>query len=363
MNSVQKNILWVVSIVAIALGLWYFRDIVFYILIAAVLNIVLSPLANLIGKIKIRQKYIPRWIAAMVSLILGGGIMLGVLFSLIPLVFSKLNELSSIDVTSLAASIDEPLRNLQNLIVEKFQLAPDFSLTAALLTSLKDALNLGTINQVFSGAVSIVGNTAIGIFAVVFITFFFLKEETLFRDIVLTISPRKYEENIKRALESITHLLKRYFTGILVESTIIFTVISVILLLFGMSASNALFIGTMLGILNVVPYIGPMIGCCIGIIMGILSPIDAFSTLEMVAVVGGTVAIARMLDNFVLQPFLYSNSVHAHPLEIFLVILIAGNVGGVLGMLFAIPMYNVVRVFAKEFFNNIRVVQKLTEKM
>jgi predicted PurR-regulated permease PerM len=72
---------------------------------------------------------------------------------------------------------------------------------------------------------------------------------------------------------------------------------------------------------------------------------------------------AQLADNIVLQPVLYSNSVHAHPLEIFLVILIAGNLGGVLGMLFAIPMYNVARVFAKEFFNNIRVVQKLTENM
>ncbi|HNV51901.1 MAG TPA: AI-2E family transporter, partial [Tenuifilaceae bacterium] len=57
------------------------------------------------------------------------------------------------------------------------------------------------------------------------------------------------------------------------------------------------------------------------------------------------------------------NSVKAHPLEIFIVLLIAGSVAGILGMLLAIPCYTVIRVFAKEFFNNFRVVQKLTEKI
>jgi len=45
------------------------------------------------------------------------------------------------------------------------------------------------------------------------------------------------------------------------------------------------------------------------------------------------------------------------------VLLIAGSLGGVLGMLLAIPGYTIIRVFAKEFLNNFRVVQKLTQKI
>jgi predicted PurR-regulated permease PerM len=71
----------------------------------------------------------------------------------------------------------------------------------------------------------------------------------------------------------------------------------------------------------------------------------------------------QVIDMVFLQPAIYSNSVKAHPLEIFLVILLAGSLAGVLGMLIAIPTYTVLRVFAKEFFNNFRVVQKLTEKI
>ena len=63
------------------------------------------------------------------------------------------------------------------------------------------------------------------------------------------------------------------------------------------------------------------------------------------------------------KPTLYSERVKAHPLEIFLVILIAGSLAGILGMLLAIPSYTVLRVFAKEFFSQFRLVRKLTEKI
>ena len=63
------------------------------------------------------------------------------------------------------------------------------------------------------------------------------------------------------------------------------------------------------------------------------------------------------------QPLIYSSSVNAHPLEIFLVIMIAGSLAGIPGMIIAIPLYTVIRVFAKEFFNKFKVVKKLTKKI
>jgi predicted PurR-regulated permease PerM len=71
----------------------------------------------------------------------------------------------------------------------------------------------------------------------------------------------------------------------------------------------------------------------------------------------------QMTDNFVLQPFIYSNSVKAHPLEIFIIILIAAKLGGITGMIIAIPAYTVIRVVAKEFLNQFKIVQKLTNSM
>ncbi len=364
MNSVQKNILWVVSIIAICVGLWYFRSIVAYILIAAVISIILSPLVNLLHKrVKFRKIHIPRWVATIIALIVGGGVVFGLFFSLTPLIFGKFTELSNVDPSYLAQQIGEPFEEFQKTIIEKFNLPADFSFSASLLAALKEIIQPEFINQMLSNAISMIGSTFIALFSILFITFFFLKEEFLFRNIVLMFTPHKYDDNINRALTSIQLLLKRYFIGILIESTIMFTFVTVVLLLFGMSSSDALFIGIIVGVLNVIPYIGPMIGWCIGVMTGALSPIDGFTLFGTIAIVGGTIITAQLIDNIVLQPFLYSNSVHAHPLEIFIVILLAGSVGGVLGILFAIPMYNVIRVFAKEFFNHIRVVQKLTENI
>lgn len=94
-----------------------------------------------------------------------------------------------------------------------------------------------------------------------------------------------------------------------------------------------------------------------------MTPIEGMTTGHTMLVIAGTLLVIKGFDDFVLQPALYSERVKAHPLEIFLVILIAGSLAGIVGMLLAIPSYTVLRVFAKEFFSQFRLVRKLTEKI
>jgi len=68
----------------------------------------------------------------------------------------------------------------------------------------------------------------------------------------------------------------------------------------------------------------------------------------------------QLLDNFVLQPTIYGKSVKAHPLEIFIVVLIGAKLGGILGMVLAIPMYTILRVLGKVFFSEFKIVQRIT---
>ena len=81
--------------------------------------------------------------------------------------------------------------------------------------------------------------------------------------------------------------------------------------------------------------------------------------LKVAAVYG----IVQMLDNFAFQPLIFPNSVFAHPLEIFLVISISGTLFGVVGMFLAIPMYTFVRIIAKEFLSEFKLVQSLTKSI
>lgn len=364
MQKVPKYLLIAVAATIAVLLLWYFRTIVLYVLVAAVLAIIGKPLMDLFLKIKIKSWRPPRWLAALMTISLMWSVMLALFFVFVPIVVNKVNLLMSADAKSMFPdSFFDPVHGFESWIRDTFSLGPDFSLWSEILRFLKGLLDPDMLNSVVSSVFSVVGGIAVAVFAVTFIGFFFLKEKDLFTNIIVTISPARYEEKIRHAMASVTRLLKRYFLGILSESTIMFTFISSVLMIFGIAPRDALFIGLTVGMMNVIPYVGPLISWCISVIIGILSPIAGASILSMVLIVGLTVITAQMIDNFVLQPVLYSNSVKAHPLEIFLVILMAGSVGGILGMLLAIPAYNVLRAFAKEFFSRFRVVRKLTENI
>lgn len=158
-------------------------------------------------------------------------------------------------------------------------------------------------------------------------------------------------------------MLGRYFTGILAESLLLMFAVSLAMMAFGMAAADAFFIGLVMGVMNVVPYAGPLIGGVISVFVGIVTPIAETSVGHTAFVIAATLLVIKGMDDFVLQPTLYSERVKAHPLEVFLVILVAGSLAGILGMLLAIPSYTVLRVFAKEFFSQFALVRKLTENI
>mgnify|MGYP003482421197 FL=1 len=80
-------------------------------------------------------------------------------------------------------------------------------------------------------------------------------------------------------------------------------------------------------------------------------------------VIGLTIIVVKLVDDFIIQPTLYSERVQAHPLEVFLVILVGGYVGGMWGMLLGIPLYTIFRVFAREFFSEYALVRRITGQM
>jgi predicted PurR-regulated permease PerM len=175
--------------------------------------------------------------------------------------------------------------------------------------------------------------------------------------------PDKYTDNVTRALYSIKNLLTRYFIGVLIQCTTIMILIDIGMTIVGIDFQQALVMGLILGILNVIPYVGPWIGLFIAIIMGVASHIDQdFSTVVVPLVYYMILVevIIHTIDNVINQPLIFSNSVRAHPLEIFIVVLAAGFAAGIPGMILGIPTYTVIRVFAREFFYNFKAVQKLT---
>lgn len=348
--------------------IWWFREVIVYILISAVLAIIGRPLVRQICRVHIKQFRIPRWFAAALTLAIMWLFIGGALSAIIPLVGKKVVEITTIDPRLALNGIEEPLSKLQNYISNTFLISDvDFSISEMISemfdTTVRDFLNLDTVNSVVASIFNTGLSIVIVVFSISFITFFFLKEDGLFTTMVSALFPEKYSENVTHAIDKVSSLLSRYFTGLLLESFVIAVIITVVLLLFGMTTANACFIGVIMGALNVIPYAGPAVGLLVSLFVGIISPIEGCTIAYTLSVIVCTILAVKALDDLVLQPYIYSSKVQAHPLEIFIVILMGGFAGGSIGLLVAVPSYTVFRVFAKEFFSEVSLVRKLTKKI
>jgi len=366
MNNYYKYIIWLPAVIIIGFIVWYFSSIVVYILVSAILAIMGRPLMNWLCNIKIGKIRIPRSAAATVTLTVIFLIFAGIFLFIAPLLNKLVLYVTALDINAAGLSLSAPLSDINKALQETFIISdPDFKVENIILTEIQKIFSAPQIASFFASVTSFVINFGISIFVISFITFFFLKEQNMFNNMVTALFPDKYEQNITHAIKSVSDLLGRYFIGICVE-TLCITILNGfgLHLIAGVDFSLAFVLAFISGVLNVIPYIGPWIGGIFGVLLSLIGyDLANPNIFGFVLTVGAIFFVTHMIDVFIFQPYIYSNSVKAHPLEIFLVILIAGSIGGIIGMLVAIPSYTVLRVFAREFFSNLKLVQKLTDNI
>ena len=361
-----RNILLGVGFLIILFLVWYFSAIVTYILVSAVLSLVGRPVVRFIHRMKVGRFSISYTVAAFLTLILIWIFFIGCVRFLIPLLVQEFEQLSTIDFNSVIEVIEKPFHQLMALVGENEVTISNAQLIEIVKGQLGDNVDFSQITDIFGVVAGTLGELFVLFFAVSFITFFFLKEENMFRDGILLIVPSGYEEKVSRILHSIYNLLRRYFIGLLFEVTMVGILVTVGLTIVGVGFDHAVVIGLFCGLFNVIPYLGPWMGATVGLLIGIAINLHAdfmthtFPILSLMLLV---FVIVQVVDNILFQPLIYSSSVKAHPMEIFLVIMAAGSVAGILGMILAIPAYTIIRVIAKEFLDNLKIVRKLTENL
>lgn len=366
MKNVIRSILVLSGILFLIFCLWYFREIVVYILISGVLSVMGRPMVDLLEKVKIRNFRLPKSVCALLSLLIMWGLIFLFFYVFIPLVAGQIQQLSSIDSNRLVQIVEEPIRKTENLLRALNPDLEDLSVRSYMVSKISDILSIEFVQDMISYAARTMGNLIIALFSISFITFFFLKDQHLFFESIIMWVPDQYTENVTRALFSIKNLLTRYFIGIVIQSTCIMAMITTGMTIVGIDFSQALVMGLIAGILNVIPYVGPWLGFFITVTMGIASHMNQdFQTVvvPLVWYMAIVVGITQATDNLVFQPFIFSSSVKAHPLEIFVVVLAAGFAAGIPGMILGIPAYTVLRVFAREFFYNLKAVRKITSSL
>jgi predicted PurR-regulated permease PerM len=367
MNNTLKNIFVLAGVALLIFLLWYFRSIVAYILIAGVISLVGRPLVDVLNRIHFKKFIFPKALSALLTLLLIWGLLLLFFAVFIPVISEQIDTLSKIDSKSIVNLAGQELKKVEQVFrFVNRDLPADMSLVDLASKKVSDVLNISFIQEFVGSMMSILGNIVVAAFSISFIAFFFLKDEGLFFGTLMILMPEKYESNMRRALSSIKKLLIRYFIGIIAESTSVMVIVTIGMTILGISFRQALVMGLIVGILNIIPYVGPWIGGAIVIVMGIASTLTGGVSIDVINLIIYmiiVVAVAQIIDNNILQPLIYSKSVSAHPLEIFIVILAAGSFAGIAGMILAIPAYTVMRVLAREFFDNFKAVRRITSSL
>lgn len=343
---------------------WYFRNVLIYIVLSFVVSLLSRPLARFVGKARIKGKGVPDWLSAILSIlfVVGGFILLITLA--IPVVTGIIRDASFF--SNLQVFNGTIAETINEWAVGMFPtLGQDFDAINVLMDYLKGTMSDISITSILGSMASAIVNVVIGLFSVVFISFFLVKDPKLVAKIAAALVPDRLEASVTDAIRDIDHLLSRYFVGLTLEMMgVAFFNFLGLWLIARIGPNYALGIAFIAGILNILPYVGPLIGEVLGVLLCVVLKYGAGVGLDVpillfALIVFGVMLSVQFIDNFVLQPIIYSTSIQSTPLEIFIVLLIAGHVGGILGMLAAIPSYTVVRVIAGRFFYNHKVVRRL----
>ena len=362
-DRLARYIIIAATLAVLACLCWYFKSVLVYIIVAFVVSLIGQPVMRLLRKIRIRGKSAPDGLLAILTIFVILGTLILVVTQVIPVVTGIVRDAA---VLNSVTAEGNPLDRVNDWIVGLFPgLGPDFNIITILMDKLREVTNLSNVTSVISSVTSFVTSLVVGLFSVVFISFFFVRDETLFRKIVSALVPDRMEGNLAKSLGDIEGLLSRYFVGLLIEMTGVALLDFLGLWIIArLGFSNALGIAFIAGILNVIPYVGPLIGEAVGVVLAVVLKYGTGVGLDVNIWLFALIVLAIMLttqlvDNFVYQPLIYSTSIKASPLEIFIVILLAGHIGGVVGMLVAIPAYTVVRVIASRFFPDLKLVKRL----
>ena len=353
-NGILRAIAVLTAIVVLGYFLVMIQSVLIYIIIAAIIALIAKPMILFLRK---KLKF-PNTLAVISTMVLFVGLVLGITGMFIPLVIEQGESLSLLKTKGLE-------ENIGNLITQANEYFTSKNID--ILSELQGAdvfASLKSIPNLLNSIVGALGSFSVGLFSVLFISFFFMKDSKMFKSALLTLMPKGTEDRFSHSLEKINDLLSRYFIGLVIQITILFVIYTIILLFIGVS--NAVVIAFLCALLNIIPYVGPLISAFLMIVLtmtsGLGQDLDFQAEIlpKTVYVMIGFI-IAQVVDNFASQPIIFSKTTKSHPLEIFLIIIIGGLLAGPLGMIIAVPSYTVLKVILKEFISDNKIVSSLTK--
>ncbi len=357
-----RSLIGVIGFTLLVVGLWKFKSLVGLMLISVALSFIGRPLVLFIHRVKIKGRNLPKSLGAVLALV---AIMLagiGVIQLFVPLVSRQVQAIDRLDTEQLKQLAGRSLNWLDQSMAAVNMSGDERSNSEFVLETIQSSLEFKEIGSTIRQLLSSIGDLLFGLFSVTFMTFFFLKDGALFRNMIEAITPDELTPKVNSIVDRTSRLLTRYFGGLVIQMIIITSIVSIGLQIIGFE--HAFLIGLLAGFCNLVPYLGPLAGAVIGITLALATA--AGDTTHLTGMFWASLlvfGIAQLVDNFFTQPVIFANRVHAHPLEIFIVITIAGGLAGVIGMILAVPIYTLFRIVAQELFSGFKLVDRLTQNL
>lgn len=322
----------------------FFSTLFAPILIAGFLYYLLNPLVRLLEKIKVKRI----WGIVIVFILLIAVIGL-VLFTFIPYLANQAAGLAK-NLPVFAKEIEAWLRELsqrpfmQKLDIQQYFNQFDLSYTR-IISNILNGISV-SLSSVFSALTSV----AMLVITVPFILFYMLKDGEKVKPSLGKMIPEKYQKATFELLDQMNYTISTYISGQAIECLFVATFTFVGYLLVGVD--YAFLFGVIAGLTNLIPYIGPYLGLMPALAVTIFdSPVKAVLCCVVVLIV-------QQVDGNVIYPNVIGKSLQIHPLTIILILLVAGNLAGLLGIFLGVPIYAICKTIIIHFYNIFKLKDK-----
>lgn len=304
-------------------------------ILATFLYYVLNPLVKLITKIHYKKFKVSRTLAVVIVFILFLSLIIWGISSFLPSLVEQVSQM----LGNLPHIIRKPQKTvpqmLQHSWLRKIDFAPYIKNVNSQIGNYAEGLLAGMTLRI-GNVISAVTNVTVIVITVPIILFYMLKDGYKLIPTVAKVVPHHNRKNVVNLFDTMSSTLSSYISGQVIECLFVgtFTIIGYMII----QQPYGLLLGVIAGVCNIIPYVGPYFGIFPSLLVAIAqSPAQVFSVIIVVLIV-------QQVDGNFIYPNVIGKSLQIHPLTIIILLLVAGKIAGILGMILAVPTYAIVKV-------------------
>jgi len=308
-----------------------FSTLFFPIIITGFLYFLLNPIVNFLQKYKV-----PKTLAIIIIFVVVIGLIILVIGSVIPMISKQITELFS-NIPNYADQAISFFNELNDTKQYKWLLNQEYVTMNDITAKLNDFAQTipSNITNSISAIISTMTNITVTIVTVPFLLFYCFKDGNKFPAALSRFFPATYRKEATKILKDTGETLAAYIQGQVMVALFVGTLALIGYWIIGLD--YALVMALIVAVTNIIPYVGPLIGGAPAVIIALFtSPTQALLVIIVIT-------IAQQIEGNILSPLILGKRLDTHPATIIVLLLVAGNLAGILGMILAVPTYAVAK--------------------